>query len=64
MCDAPRRASFGACPKLTLAALALACLGMWLGQIVRLRLSPAVFGRGFFIGLLLLGLYQFVEYAD
>ena len=50
--------------KATLAALALACAGMWLGQIVRLRLSPAVFRRGFFIGLLLLGLYQLVEYAD
>jgi len=41
----------------TTAALALACLGMWIGQIVRLRLSPALFRRCFFVSLLLLGLY-------
>jgi len=40
-----------------LGALAVACLGMWAGQILRLRLQPAVFRRWFFIGLLLLGLY-------
>jgi uncharacterized protein len=41
----------------TLAALALACTGMWLGQMVRLRLSPEAFRRWFFLGLLALGLY-------
>ncbi len=29
--------------------------GMWLGQIIRLRLDQATFRRWFFIGLLLLG---------
>ena len=41
----------------TLAALALACGGMWVGQAVRLWLSPVAFGRWFFPGLLMLGLY-------
>jgi uncharacterized membrane protein YfcA len=41
----------------TIAALVLACLGMWMGQAVRLRLSPALFRRWFFLGLLLLGIY-------
>jgi uncharacterized membrane protein YfcA len=41
----------------TIAALALACLGMWIGQVIRLRLSPVAFRRGFFMGLLLLGMY-------
>ena len=41
----------------TLAALVLACAGMWIGQLVRLRMSPAAFRRWFFAGLLLLGLY-------
>ena len=41
----------------TLAALALACVGMWVGQAARLRLSPIAFRRWFFSGLLLLGLY-------
>jgi uncharacterized protein len=41
----------------TFGALAFACLGMWLGQIVRLRMAPAVFRRWFFLGLLVLGLY-------
>ena len=41
----------------TLAALVLACAGMWLGQALRQRLSPAGFRRWFFVGLLLLGLY-------
>jgi uncharacterized protein len=40
-----------------LAALALACAGMWIGQAVRLQLSPATFRRWFFVGLLMLGLY-------
>ena len=41
----------------TLTGLALACVGMWLGQAIRLRLSPAAFRRSFYAGLLLLGLY-------
>jgi len=41
----------------TLAALVVACIGMWLGQALRLRLSEAKFRRSFFGGLLLLGLY-------
>lgn len=41
----------------TLAALALACAGMWIGQSIRLRMPPAVFRRWFFAALLLLGLY-------
>lgn len=44
-----------------LGALAIACLGMWVGQMLRLRLQPAVFRRWFFIGLLLLGLYLAVR---
>jgi uncharacterized membrane protein YfcA len=36
-------------------AIAPALLGMWLGQIVRHRISPATFRRWFLIGLLLLG---------
>jgi uncharacterized membrane protein YfcA len=44
-------------------ALALACGGMWVGQTVRLRLSASVFRRGFFVDLLLLGLYQLVAFA-
>lgn len=38
-------------------ALVMAAAGMWLGQVIRLRMSPAIFRRCFFIGLLLLGLY-------
>jgi uncharacterized membrane protein YfcA len=41
----------------TLAALAFACGGMWVGQAVRLRLSPLTFQRWFLVGLLMLGLY-------
>jgi uncharacterized protein len=40
-----------------LAALAAACAGMWLGQVVRTHLAPVAFQRWFFAGLLLLGLY-------
>ncbi len=39
------------------AALALACAGMWLGQASRRRMSPVLFRRCFFGGLLLLGIY-------
>jgi uncharacterized membrane protein YfcA len=42
-------------------ALALACVGMWIGQAIRLRLSPAAFRRGFLAALLLLGLYLAVR---
>lgn len=41
----------------TFVALVLACTGMWIGQAIRLRLSPTAFRRWFFAGLLLLGLY-------
>jgi hypothetical protein len=41
----------------SLAALAVACLGMWLGQVLRLRLHPATFRLCFLLGLLLLGVY-------
>jgi uncharacterized membrane protein YfcA len=37
--------------------LAMAAAGMWLGQVLRTRLSPATFRVGFFIALLVLGLY-------
>lgn len=41
----------------TIVALVAACVGMAVGQIVRLRLSPDIFRRCFFVGLLLLGVY-------
>ena len=40
-----------------LGALVMAAVGMWLGQVLRLRMSPQTFRRCFFIGLLLLGAY-------
>jgi len=45
----------------TFAALAVAFSGMWVGQAVRFRLSPAVFQRWFFVGLLMLGVYLVVR---
>jgi uncharacterized protein len=42
---------------MALAALAFASAGMWIGQMVRLHLSPGAFRRWFFLGLLVLGLY-------
>jgi uncharacterized membrane protein YfcA len=45
----------------SLAALAVACLGMWLGQVLRLRLRPATFRLCFLLGLLLLGGYLMVR---
>jgi uncharacterized membrane protein YfcA len=45
----------------TLVALGVSLLGMWLGQIVRDRLSPTTFRRSFFVGLLLLGIYLIVK---
>jgi uncharacterized membrane protein YfcA len=41
----------------TVVALILACAGMWLGQVIRLKLSVDIFRRCFFGGLLTLGLY-------
>jgi uncharacterized protein len=41
----------------SIGALAVACIGMWLGQILRLRLQPATFRLIFLLGLLALGLY-------
>jgi uncharacterized protein len=40
-----------------LGTLAMACVGMWIGQSVRMSLRPATFRRCFFVGLLLLGAY-------
>lgn len=45
----------------TIVAVALACVGMWIGQLIRERMSPTTFRRGFFISLLLLGLYLVVR---
>jgi uncharacterized membrane protein YfcA len=45
----------------TIVALGLACAGMWIGQVIRLRLSPAAFHTWFFAALLLLGLYLVVR---
>lgn len=39
------------------AALVAAVIGMWIGQLIRLRLDQKTFRRWFFIGLLLLGVY-------
>jgi uncharacterized membrane protein YfcA len=39
----------------SLSALLPALAGMWLGSILRQRCSPGLFRRGFFVGLLLLG---------
>jgi hypothetical protein len=41
----------------SLGALAVACIGMWLGQVLRLRLRPEAFRLVFLLGLLALGLY-------
>jgi uncharacterized protein len=47
----------------SLGALAVACLGMWLGQVLRLRLRPATFRLCFLLGLLALGIYLIVRAA-
>lgn len=47
----------------TLAALAAAGAGMALGQALRRRLSPALFRRLFFLGLLVLGVYLLARAA-
>jgi uncharacterized membrane protein YfcA len=41
----------------SLGTLAMAAVGMWLGQVLRTRLSPATFRTWFFVGLLVLGLH-------
>ena len=41
----------------TMIALIVVGFGMWAGQVLRLHLSPELFRRCFFIGLLLLGIY-------
>jgi hypothetical protein len=45
----------------TLIALIMACVGMTIGQALRLRLSSEIFRRCFFVGLLLLGTYLAVD---
>lgn len=45
----------------TVIALVTAIVGMWVGQLLRLRLSPATFRRWLFIGLALLGAYLVVR---
>jgi uncharacterized membrane protein YfcA len=45
----------------TILALAIACVGMWGGQSLRRRMSPATFRRWFFIGLLILSVYLVVR---
>jgi uncharacterized protein len=45
----------------TLVALVMAFAGMWTGQALRSRLSPEIFRRCFFAGLLLLGIYLAVD---
>lgn len=47
----------------SIAALAVACLGMWLGQTLRLRLHPQTFRLVFLLGLLALGIYLFARAA-
>lgn len=41
----------------TMGALAAAAAGLLIGQALRMRLKPETFRRGFFAGLLMLGLY-------
>jgi hypothetical protein len=41
----------------SIGALAVACVGMWAGQTLRLRLRPQTFRLVFLLGLLALGLY-------
>jgi uncharacterized membrane protein YfcA len=45
----------------TLVALVMAFAGMWAGQFLRSRLSPEIFRRCFFGGLLILGIYLAVD---
>lgn len=57
---APADAIGGSLAATTLAALAIATGGMWLGQTLRSRLPPLIFRCCFFDGLLLLGLYLII----
>ena len=52
--------NFGAAEP-TMVALVMAFAGMWAGQALRSRLSPEIFRRCFFAGLLLLGVYLAVD---
>jgi uncharacterized protein len=45
----------------TAATLVFACVGMWIGQTIRLRLSPARFRPLFFASLALLGGYLMIR---
>ncbi|MDR3481897.1 MAG: sulfite exporter TauE/SafE family protein [Burkholderiaceae bacterium] len=45
----------------SMAAVAPALLGMWLGQRIRRRISPASFRRWFFVCLLLLGIHLVLQ---
>jgi uncharacterized membrane protein YfcA len=45
----------------TFVALLFACVGMALGQAIRLRVSPSTFQRSFFAGLLLIGIYLMLQ---
>jgi len=47
----------------TIAGLALACAGMWIGQAIRLRMSPTTFRKWFFTSLMALGVYLAVRSA-
>ena len=42
----------------TFVALLFACVGMAVGQAIRLRVSPSTFQRAFFAGLLRIGIFQ------
>ena len=45
----------------SLLALAPALLGMWLGQVLRQRISAGLFKRVFFIGMALLGAHLLIS---
>jgi uncharacterized protein len=45
----------------TFVALLFACVGMALGQAIRLRVSPSTFQRSFFAGVLLIGIYLMLQ---
>jgi len=45
----------------TFSALAFSCVGMWIGQMLRLKISSTMFRRYFFGGLLFLAVYLFAK---
>jgi uncharacterized membrane protein YfcA len=47
----------GAMAGTTIAAVIVACAGMWVGQAIRLRMPATTFRRWFFVGVLVLGIY-------